>query len=130
MTARTTSPTDRSKPAPPGWDAYYKVIRKVPRGRVATYGGIAGLANRPRSARHVGFALAALRGASHGIPWHRVLGARGRGFAAIALRDPVGGAIQRELLEREGIAFDARGRIDLARFGWPRVPASPRPRAR
>ncbi|MEI8254825.1 MAG: MGMT family protein [Deltaproteobacteria bacterium] len=116
--------------APDGWAGYYRVIRRIPRGRVATYGAIAELAGRPRSARHVGFALAALRSASHGIPWQRVMGARGRGFAAISLRDPVGAAIQRDLLEVEGVAFDEGGRIDLARFGWSRCARSPRARAR
>jgi methylated-DNA-protein-cysteine methyltransferase-like protein len=103
--------------APKGWSEFYRVARRVPRGRVTTYGLVALAAGRPRSARHVGFALAALRGTVHDVPWHRVLGARGRGFAAISIRDAVGAAAQRELLEREGIAFDARGRVDLGRFG-------------
>jgi methylated-DNA-protein-cysteine methyltransferase related protein len=108
------------RPLPSGWTAYYRIVRRVPQGRVATYGEIARAAGKPRGARQVGYALAALRGARHDVPWHRVVGARPRAAAAISLLDPVGAAVQRHLLEREGVAFDDRGRIDLARFGWGR----------
>ncbi|HET6923600.1 MAG TPA: MGMT family protein, partial [Anaeromyxobacteraceae bacterium] len=90
----------------------------IPRGRVATYGHVALLAGRPRAARHVGYAMAALRGARHRVPWQRVLGARPRALAAVSILDPMGAATQRLLLEREGVRFDERGRVDLARFGW------------
>jgi methylated-DNA-protein-cysteine methyltransferase-like protein len=102
------------------WDAFYRVIRRIPRGKVATYGAVAEWAGRPRTARHVGYALAALkeqRGA-HGVPWQRVVGARGKGTATITIRDPVGAAIQRQLLEAEGVLLDERDRISLKRFGW------------
>lgn len=113
-----------------GWQRFYVVIARIPRGRVCTYGGVAALAGAPRAARHVGFALAALRGAETRLPWQRVLGARPRGHAAVALRDPVGAALQRAMLEREGVTFDAAGRVALARFGWagavrPRPPSPP-----
>jgi methylated-DNA-protein-cysteine methyltransferase-like protein len=85
---------------------------------VATYGQIAALAGLPRGARLVGYALSALRGTAHDVPWQRVLGARGRGRAGVSLKDPMGAAAQRDLLEREGVALDGRGRIDLLRFGW------------
>jgi methylated-DNA-protein-cysteine methyltransferase-like protein len=92
---------------------------------VTTYGAVAALAGRPRAARHVGFALAALRGTQHDVPWQRVLGARSRAFAVVSIRDPVGGALQRELLEREGVRFDERGRVALDEFGWrPRTRAA------
>lgn len=103
---------------PAGWERYYRVVARIPRGRVTTYGAIAALAGTPRAARQVGYALAALRGRAHGVPWHRVLGARGRGFAAISLPETAGGARQRSLLRKEGIAFDARARVALARYGW------------
>lgn len=103
---------------PAGWSRIYQIVRRVPRGRVATYGGIALLAGKPRGARQVGYALAALRGARHDVPWQRVLGARPRGHAAISILDPVGAAVQRRLLEEEGVVFDARDRVDLSRFGW------------
>lgn len=115
---------------PAGWAAFYRVVRRIPRGRVATYGTIAMLTGKPRSARHVGFALAALRDDSVGVPWHRVLGARSRAFAAISLRDAVGGTRQRLLLENEGVVFDAKGRVALATFGWPVVPTRKTPRSR
>jgi methylated-DNA-protein-cysteine methyltransferase-like protein len=91
------------------------VVRRIPRGRVATYGQVAALAGLPRHARLVGYALHALPDATP-VPWHRVLGAGGR----VSLdRSPGGAGItQRLRLEREGVRFDARGRADLGRFGW------------
>ena len=95
---------------------YYEVVRRIPEGRVTTYGAVAELARRPGRARQVGFALAALPHETD-VPWHRVVNARGE----ISRRSGAGPAvtIQRALLEGEGIPFDARGRIDLDRFGWP-----------
>lgn len=103
---------------PSGWSAFYAVVRRIPRGRVTTYGAVAALAGKPRAARQVGFALAALRGAKHRVPWQRVLGARPRGRAAVTILDPMGAAVQRTLLEREGVRFDARGLVSLERYGW------------
>lgn len=117
----------RARPAPPTrgegglvlrYERFYRVVRRIPRGRVATYGQVAALAGLPRGARLAGYALSALRGTAHDVPWQRVLGARGRGHAGVSLKDPMGAAAQRDLLEREGVALDARGRVDLARFGW------------
>lgn len=107
------------QPPPAGWERYYAVVRRIPRGRVTTYGRVAQLAGAPRTARHVGWALAALRGReASGIPWQRVLGTKGRGFAVISLPAAAGGTQQRRLLAKEGVRFDARGRVDLARHGW------------
>ena len=93
----------------------YAVIRRIPPGRVATYGQIAALAGLPRRARMVGQAL---RSAPEGVevPWQRVVNAQG----GISARGGIGWeeGYQRHLLEEEGVAFDARGRIDLDRFGW------------
>lgn len=117
-------------PLPAGWSRYYRVVRRIPRGRVSTYGDVARAAGKPRGARQVGYALAALRGAKHDVPWQRVLGARPRGLAAISILDPMGAAVQRRLLEGEGVRFDDRGRVDLGRHGWPRRrPVTRRPRA-
>jgi methylated-DNA-protein-cysteine methyltransferase related protein len=107
---------------PAGWSSIYRVVRRIPRGRVATYGDVALAAGKPNGARQVGYALAALRGARHDVPWQRVLGARPRGHAAISILDPVGAAVQRKVLEAEGVGFDDRGRVDLARYGWRRRP--------
>jgi methylated-DNA-protein-cysteine methyltransferase-like protein len=105
------------------FEPFYRVVRRIPRGRVATYGQVAALAGRPRGARLCGYALSALRNTVHDVPWQRVMGARGAGRAGISLRDPVGAAAQRALLEREGVVLDDRGRVELGRFGW-----RPRPR--
>lgn len=95
------------------YERIYAAVRRVPRGSVATYGQIAAVAGLPGRARQVGYALAALSSAT-ALPWQRVVNAAG----AISLRSAPGGTTQRILLEREGIAFDARDRIDLRRFGW------------
>lgn len=105
---------------PTGWSAYYRVVRRIPRGRVATYGMVALAAGKPRGARQVGYALAALRGTVNDVPWQRVLGTRPRGMAAISILDAVGAAVQQRLLEAEGIVFDARDRVSLERYGWRR----------
>jgi methylated-DNA-protein-cysteine methyltransferase-like protein len=115
---------------PPGWTRYYRIVSRIPRGKVSTYGDVARVAGRPRGAREVGYALAALRGAVHAVPWQRVLGKRPGDFAGISLLDPVGAAAQRDLLEREGVAFDERDRVSLASFGWrPGRRRSPTPAA-
>jgi methylated-DNA-protein-cysteine methyltransferase-like protein len=121
-------PQSRREPAPADdltetaslWEVFYRVVRRIPAGRVATYGIVAGLAGHPRSARHVGFALAALKEtrAHHDVPWHRVLGGRPRRRAGVSIRDPIGGALQRSLLEREGVEFDRSGSVALDAFGW------------
>jgi methylated-DNA-protein-cysteine methyltransferase-like protein len=92
----------------------YAVVRRIPRGRVATYGQIAALAGLPGHARQVGYALHAL-GNGTSVPWHRVINARGE---VSRRRRPGEELSQRMLLEREGIRFDARGRVALARLRW------------
>ena len=96
----------------------YDVVRRIPRGRVATYGQVAALAGLPRNARQVGHAMRTLSDASL-VPWHRVVNASG----AISRRgDPFGEDFQRRLLESEGVRFDRGGRVPLDRFAWrPRV---------
>jgi len=105
----------------PTYARIYAAVRRIPRGRVATYGQIAELAGLPGHARQVGYALHALP-AGTTVPWHRVLNARG----ALSLRREAGAELtQRLLLEREGVRFDAGGRVDLARVRWqPSTPPS------
>jgi methylated-DNA-protein-cysteine methyltransferase-like protein len=91
----------------------YAVVRRVPRGHVATYGQVARLAGLPNGARQAGYALHALP-AHSAVPWHRIVNAVGR----ITLGDMAGAVTQRLLLEREGVRFDASGRVDLRRFQW------------
>jgi methylated-DNA-protein-cysteine methyltransferase-like protein len=90
----------------------YAVVKRIPRGKVATYGQVAILAGLPGHARQVGYALHALSEASGAkVPWHRVINAQGK----ISLRE--GWELQRAKLEAERVRF--RGdKIDLARFGW------------
>ena len=96
------------------WEKYYAVIRRIPRGKVATYGQIARLSGRPRHARQVGYALFALPEGSR-VPWHRVVNAAGR--LSVGKVSSGGDLRQQFLLEREGVVFLA-GKIDLARYGW------------
>jgi methylated-DNA-protein-cysteine methyltransferase-like protein len=106
------------------WTRIYAAVRRIPKGRVATYGQIAELAGLPRQARQVGYALAALHDAR--VPWHRVINARGE----ISPRsEPGPERLQRVLLEREGVRFDAHGRVPLAAQRWrPRAAAGRRRR--
>ena len=97
------------------YDRIYAAVRRVPRGRVATYGQIAALAQLPGHARQVGYALHALK-SSTSVPWQRVINAKGM----ISLGPVRGGVSQRMLLESEGVAFDVAGRVSLRKFGWKR----------
>lgn len=97
------------------YERIYAVVRKIPAGRVATYGQVAALAGLPGHARRVGYALHALPDHST-VPWHRVVNAQGR----ISLRGTQSGSDlpQRFRLEAEGVEFDGGGRIALGRYGW------------
>lgn len=114
----------------PGFNArVYAVVLQCPAGFVTTYGQVATLLGSPRVARHVGFAMAAVMNTDEPVPWHRVINAQGR----ISHRGDVYRAQeQREMLEREGVVFDERERVDLARFRytfpdfrWPKEPVEP-----
>lgn len=91
------------------------VVRRIPRGKVATYGQVAEVAGMPGAARLVGYALHASE-PHHGLPWHRVLGAGGR--LTLAKLDPATALTQRIRLEAEGVSFVAGGRVDLGRCRW------------
>ena len=92
----------------------YAVVKKIPRGRVATYGQIAALAGMPRHARQVGYALHTLADDS-GVPWQRVINAQGEISPRTWSENHL---LQRILLEDEGVEFNAQGRVSLSRFGW------------
>ena len=95
------------------YDEIYAWVRRVPEGKVATYGQVARLAGKC-SARQVGYAMAAVPDGS-GIPWHRIINSQGR----ISLRTgSEGHLMQRILLEAEGIVFSRDGKIDLAEYRW------------
>lgn len=93
----------------------YRLVRRIPRGKVVTYGQVAAILGQPRGARAVGMALGALTPPLvDQVPWHRVINAAGRP----SHRDGFWAAIQREMLEAEGIGFDRRGHVDLKRVRW------------
>lgn len=92
-------------------DALYRLVKTIPRGRVATYGQVARVVKLPGGARAAGRAMAQCP-SGRGIPWHRVLGAGGR----ILIREPVA-QLQRQLLESEGVLFIER-RVDLRSHAW------------
>jgi methylated-DNA-protein-cysteine methyltransferase-like protein len=97
-----------------GYRRIYRVVRRIPRGSVATYGQIAALAGLPRQPRQVGYALHALPQGSD-VPWQRVINAKGE----VSARSTPGiEGLQRAALESEGVVFDARGRVDLGRYQW------------
>ena len=100
----------------------YRVVRRIPKGRVATYGQVASLAGLAGHARQVGYALHALPDGTI-VPWHRVVNSAGR----ISTRSTAGGdLVQRVLLEREGIRFDGKGRVPLDQLRWsPRARVAP-----
>jgi methylated-DNA-protein-cysteine methyltransferase-like protein len=91
-----------------------RLVRRVPYGRVTSYGAIAARLGHPRAARAVGAALRALPDGSD-VPWWRVVNATG----GVSRRSEThAAAIQRALLEAEGIRFDRNGRVDWRSHGW------------
>jgi methylated-DNA-protein-cysteine methyltransferase related protein len=97
-----------------------RVVAKIPRGRVMTYGAVAIAAGMPGAARTVGYAM---RSFGRDVPWQRVLGRKNPRTAQITIRDPRSKAEQRRLLEKEGVAFDARGGVSLLKYGYAPKPA-------
>jgi methylated-DNA-protein-cysteine methyltransferase-like protein len=120
-----------SRALSPAYGAIYAAVSRIPRGRVATYGQIASVANLEGHARLVGYALHALPDGAP-VPWHRVVNARGM----VSRRRSGSGhdVLQRRMLEAEGVRFDREGRLSLAAFRWrPKKESlrggnSPRPR--
>jgi len=97
------------------YERIYAMVRRVPFGKVTTYGRIAELVGGC-TARMVGYAMAALkRCTAPDVPWQRVINAKGK----ISVHgDGIGNAMQRAILEEEGVEFDANERVDFNRFGW------------
>lgn len=107
--------TDRTGDGPPFYEAVYRLARKIPKGRVMTYGQIATILGHPRAARAVGYAMRACDDYAPDVPWQRVINRNGQ----ISRRaDQDGPVIQRELLEDEGIEFGADDTCDLKRYRW------------
>jgi methylated-DNA-protein-cysteine methyltransferase related protein len=101
-----------------------EVIRRIPRGRVATYGQVAELAGCPGAARLVAATLKTSPPSAR-LPWHRVIGKQAKHVGRIAILDPIGGAMQRAMLEREGVEVTARGHVPLRAHGWGASPPRP-----
>ncbi|HEX9393400.1 MAG TPA: MGMT family protein [Gemmatimonadales bacterium] len=99
----------------PFYHRIYRVVGKIPKGRVATYGIVARLAGRPGAARTVGWALSALP-EENDVPWWRVINAAGR--ISLAAHDH-NAVLQRALLLREGVRFAPGGAVSLGSYGWP-----------
>ena len=96
------------------FERVYQVVRRIPPGRVATYGQIARLLGMPRAARTVGWALHSIPEGSD-VPWQRVINSKG----TISLPAGSPGAIlQRAMLEDEGVIFGPDGRVNLKIYGW------------
>jgi methylated-DNA-protein-cysteine methyltransferase related protein len=92
----------------------YAIVKRCPRGRIVSYGGVAAMLGKPRSARAVGRALNALPDGNK-VPWWRVVNSRGE----VSIRGVHHGEVlQRTLLEREGVKFETSGRISWKQFGW------------
>ncbi|MCE1228887.1 MAG: MGMT family protein [Firmicutes bacterium] len=108
-------------------DAVLALVARIPHGRLATYGQIAGMAGFPRRPRQVGMVLKGLP-ESTDLPWHRVVNAlgyvpsKGRWWGA---------QVQIQRLRDEGIDVDDRGNLDLAQYQWEgELPATPKRRLR
>ena len=109
-----------SKPAHPKFERVfekiYRMVLRVPRGRVMTYGQIARLLEDRYSPRLIGWAMHATPDDGRSIPWHRVINSRGGiSTGRLLLHEP---ELQRLLLEAEGVVFDERGHCDLQVYQW------------
>jgi methylated-DNA-protein-cysteine methyltransferase related protein len=93
------------------WDAVYRLVQRIPRGKVLTYGALAKVLRLPGGARSAGRAMAATP-SGKGIPWHRVVGDHGK----ILIREPYA-SLQRKLLESEGVTI-TESRLNLKRHLW------------
>lgn len=93
------------------WDAVYRLVKQIPRGRVITYGALAKALRLRGGARTAGRAMAATP-SGKGIPWHRVVGDRGK----LLIREPYA-SLQRKMLESEGVAL-LESRVNLTIHQW------------
>jgi len=108
--------TSKKPPARSGgraWDAVYRLVRRIPRGRVMTYGQIATLIENRLSPRAVGWALHACPSR---LPWQRVVNAAGG--CSTDRRPDMPEGLQRAQLESEGVVFGDDGRLDVGRYRW------------
>lgn len=99
------------------YEQVYKIVKKIPKGRVTSYGRIAVLTGKPRAARAVGYALNSLRkDQEQKVPWQRVINSQGKiSFRGDARRV----ILQKKLLESEGVKFSKEEIVDWNLYGWP-----------
>ena len=110
MSETKNAPID---PDSPGYrERVYQLVRRIPVGRVMTYGQLADILGEGYTARTVGFVM---HSADENDPWHRVINSQG---ACSTGRVLLPSNKQQRMLEAEGIVFDARGRCDLSRYRW------------
>jgi methylated-DNA-protein-cysteine methyltransferase-like protein len=93
------------------WDPVYQLVKLIPRGRVITYGSLARALRLRGGARAAGRAMAATP-SGKGVPWHRVVGERGK----LLIREPYA-SLQRKLLESEGVTLQ-EFRVDIKNCHW------------
>ena len=96
------------------YDRIYDGARQIPAGKVSTYGQVAAIIGEGCTARMVGYAMAALKVEDKLTPWQRVINAKGE----ISPRGGAGPTMQRVLLEREGVTFNEKDRVDFNAVGW------------
>src|ERR1700730_13064267 len=94
------------------WNPIYALVKKIPRGQVMTYGGLANALRLRGGARTAGRAVAA-RPRGQGVPWHRVVGAGGR----LLIREPHA-SLQRKLLESEGLKLAKKRIVYFRGYEW------------
>ena len=100
------------------------VVRKIPRGKVATYQQIAGLSGKPHASRGVAWILNSCA-EKYKLPWQRVLSSKGRvSFKPLTAKH----RLQTSLLKREGVRFAKNGDIEMSKFQWRKRPTLPRRR--
>ena len=106
--------TKLSTTTPNTYSRIYRIVKQIPKGKVATYGQIAALAGIPGGARQVGYALHNLKD-NNDVPWYRVINSKGQ---ISQLPDPMSINLQNQLLLSEGIEFNDKGVITLSKFQW------------
>lgn len=119
MDRKNSSEARRARPGAdvdvnsPGYrERVFKIVRRIPAGRVMTYGQLAEILGEGYTARTVGFVM---HSADESVPWQRVINAQG---ACSTGRVVVPPDLQQRMLESEGVRFDAKGRCDLSRYRW------------
>lgn len=90
-----------------------KAIKRIPKGKVATYGQIAAIAGSPRAARQV-VRILHTQSSKEKLPWHRVINSKGE----IGLKPGEGYELQKKMLEDEGVNFKVNNSVDLIKFQW------------